>query len=565
MVVAEYIVSSLVNLGVTDVFGLPGGVVLDFLYAADANPNIEVHLSNHEQAAGYAAIGYAQSSKRLGVAYATRGPGFTNLITPIADAYFDSIPVFFITGHTKNRNSSKVRFIEEQEFDTISVVDNITKYSCWIDSVSQVKEELIKLFRAALTGRCGSVFLDISVSTLRAEINEDLIDSSIFVDNITENLDKDCSLIIEELRKAQCPVILIGNGVRQSSSEKKLIEFAEKLQIPVLSSSISVDVVNSFDFYFGYIGSHGSRLANLILMNTDFILSLGNRMAYNRNSDTFGCVSHKKVMRIEVDSAEIDYEQKNTVFITVELRKILTKLVLLDYANIDYSEWMAKCREVRAYLDDYDFQNVHSRIGRLLKMASEKTIFVSDVGNNEFFLLQSYRYSKLRNRLLMSKSFSALGSSLPKAIGTYYSSREIVVAFMGDQGALFNVQELLYISKHHLPIKIIILNNKSSGMIKSRELIQKRNKLLHTTSHDGYYSADFRKIAKAFDIDYYIFDTLDDETLKKNLYSESPCLIEVDIDEDLELPQLPKGNKMYDFEPNIDSKLISKIRNIMEC
>lgn len=551
MTVAEYIVKCLVKNNVTDIFGIPGGVILDFIYAANASDKMNIHLSAHEQAAGFAASGYAQASGRLGVSYATRGPGFANLMTPIADAYFDSHPVLFITSHTKLFCETDRRFEEEQEFDVVANVSKITKYVARIETISEVEEKIACALHAVLQGRRGSVVLDVFTSLWSKEIDAE----PVIVKEVSKIGNKSCAEFCSQLNSAleisRNPVLLIGNGVSAGDASEYVIELAEKLKLPVLSSSISVDAVSSSKNYFGYVGSHGLRHANYILFQSDLILSLGNRLAFNINSESFGKIGRKKIIRIDVDEKEKKDDFPNEEFIHVDLRAVLPYIAENCGVIKEKSEWFDFCLKIKDLFSDCDITENTARISSVLKIAPNNAIFTSDVGDNEFFLLQSYVYSGVKNRLLALKSFATLGSSLPKAIGAYYASGRTVISFMGDQAALFNIQELHFIARHNLPIKIVILNNYESGMIKSKQKSQKRKKYLHVTKNDGYLSADFKKIAYGFGLEHYDFDEIPKSELVQILSSNKPAVVELKLDGNIELPFLPKGNICYDFLPKL--------------
>ncbi len=481
MTVAEYIVQTLVNFNVTDVFGVPGGVILDFLYAVDENPQIIAHLSSNEQAAGYAAIGYAQASGRLGVAYATRGPGITNMITPLADAFFDSISVFFLTAHNKAFIDTKQRFIEEQEFDTITTVQKITKFSARIESVVEVRSILINLLSTAFTGRPGPVFLDVQEKIFRMNIEAPPIRES---DLVIQSTKKDIKPFITSFKKtiSTCsrPVFLIGNGLRQSRTEDYVRNLASKMQVPIISSGIALDLVKGSEFFFGFIGSHGSRIANYILYHADVIFVFGNRMAYDEKSETFSSISKKKIVRIEIDKEELSNNNSREDF-CYDLSNIFNNLEKQLKVQIKFPKWFDFCEKVKKILIKESAPKPEKELLSIFNYVDENFSLVTDVGNNEFWVADAYSRSSLTNRLIMSKSFAALGSAISKAIGVYYATSKPVIAFVGDHAMIYSFQELLFIKNNNLPIIVFIINNYSSGMIKSKQKLQNRKKYIHST------------------------------------------------------------------------------------
>lgn len=562
MTVAEYIVQTLVNFNVTDVFGVPGGVVLEFLYAADANKNISIHLSTNEQSAGYSALGYAQNSGTIGVAYATRGPGFTNLLTPMADAFFDSIPVLFITAHSKEYKKNKCRFSEEQEFDTVSLVRGITKKAIRVEDVRKIKSSLKILLRNALIKRPGSVFLDIKESVLQSEIDESLIEKKDIYINLLKETDNQLLKILEaEFEKAKRPIILFGNGIHQSKSENEAIQFAKKTNIPVVSSCIAQDLTKQKILCFGYIGSHGIRCANFILYHADLIISLGNRMAFDHNSDSFGSIAKKRIIRFDIDEQELKKAEKNEFLFKSDLKQLLGVLSNNLMIKNNKNKWINNCKRIKEIFSNYDKTHIINDITRILNKIPPKFSVVTDVGNNEFLISQSYFNSKISNRLLMSKSFAAMGSSIPKAIGVFYSTRNPVVSFVGDQAFLVSIQDLAFIDKNKIPIKIILLNNYSSGMIKSKQKSQKRAKFVHTTVENGYLSPEYKNIIKGFQIEYFDFYKLTDDEIKIIMNNKKACVIEIKINNENDPVFLPKGNLPWDFVPAIDNcaKIVEEI------
>ena len=565
MTVAEYLIQRIAQTGCTDIFGIPGGVVLDFLYAAENSLDVNIHLCAHEQGAGFAAIGYAQVNRTLGVAYATRGPGFTNLYTPIADAYFDSHPVLFITAHSKQYKETSVRFYEEQEFDTVASIKKITKYAERIETVEEAVYKIDKALTAALTGAPGSVFLDVLTRIWKEEVDfSGKTDGEYpsYCDVFQCDIGQSIGILKENIKQAKRPVLLVGAGVRQSASEDALRIFVNKLNIPTVSSTAAQDVLSNSPYYFGYIGSHGLRYANYILSEADLIVSIGNRLLYDRHSATFDTISQKKIIPVEVENfADIDTE--NEAVIHADLRELLP--LLADANDIDavQSDWLTYCSEIKKAFEVYDLTDTVYAFSRVLNAAAADIPIIADVGNNEFFLMRAYTYTRCSNRFLMAKAFAAMGCALPKAIGVFYALRCPVMTVMGDQGFLFNMQELHYISTWKLPVIVVILNNYSSGMIKSKQRAQNRKQFVHTTLESGYNVPDFKKIAESFSIRYYSFANMNDEQLAAVLRSVTqPIMIEIAENTECDLPVLPKGNQCYEFVPGASSETKRKITEI---
>lgn len=539
---AQYIVDSLIRHEVTDAFGIPGGVILPLLYEMESRkPLFTPHLSYHEQCAGFAACGYAQASGKIGVAYATRGPGFTNLITAIADAYYDSLPTLFITAHSAPCPPEGMRVMADQEMDTCSMVRNITKMAVRVDDEATFAETIDNALSVATEGRKGPVFLDIASALFKKEIT-----SVAKEDKATpakEDYSKQIDEIATAIRNAKRPIILAGDGVNQSNARGVFHRFAEKVNIPVVSSRFSHDLMAGEENYYGYVGGHGMRAANFILSKTDLILSLGNRLHFPPKSESYGSVmDHAKLLRVEVDENEFNRDIQNTVNYHCDLSELLSQA--LD-KNCDFGiheEWIKVCDILKGELKNEDINTAIESVISVLKQIDKNTIVVNDVGNNEFWVSRAAVESGCENRVLYSKSFGALGCGLGKAIGVFYASHNPVVCFVGDQGLQLNIQELNYIAQYKLPIMVILLNNHSSGMIKDRELAV-YDKCLHTTDDSGYRVPDFKALSMAYGLKC--------GTLSIN----EPSFVEIILDESIGLtPNLPKGRQCQDMIPELQEE-----------
>lgn len=550
MKVSDYIVDYLIQQKVTDAFGVPGGVVLELLYAMDSRKDeLTPHLSYHEQAAGFAACGYAQASGRLGVAYATRGPGFMNLISAMADAYCDSLPVLFITGHSAASLDQEMRVMDDQEMDTVAMARNITKYAARIDDVCQIQQALTDASFFALNGRKGPVLLDIATSVMKKDIEPEQTATNSIVSSNVDNIATEIAISIQEAKR---PVILVGDGVNQSQSHDLFRKFVEIAKIPVLSSRFSHDILCSSEYYYGYIGSHGIRTANFVLSKADLVIALGNRMHYPVKSESFSAItSNAKVIRVEIDETEFNRDVPNAINHNTDLRDILLCLNGRQRQYGSHNDWINVCNTLRTELNNEDVNSCVESIVSIMEKVDSQTCIVNDVGNNEFYVSRASVLAKLPNRVLYSKSFGALGCGLGKAIGTYYATHQPTLCFVGDQGLQMNIQELQFISQYKLPIAVVLLNNNASGMIKDRETIAYKGHYVHTTLESGYANPDFKGIAAAYGIDYKPANELADS----NLQIKKPLFVEVSVDSDLTLsPNLPKGVPCQDLYPQIDRK-----------
>ncbi|MDD3138274.1 MAG: thiamine pyrophosphate-binding protein [Lachnospiraceae bacterium] len=543
MRVAEYLVKTLYKNGVTDVFGIPGGVVIDLLYTFYES-NIKPHLSYHEQAAAFEACGFAQVNHTLGVAYATRGPGFTNLITGMADAYADSLPVLFITGHSGQTVTHEQRFEKEQEMDTVQMVRYITKYAASIDDLDKVETEVQKAISKALSGRKGPVFLDFSASLWNKEIEVKL-----YAEEKSSIEARDFKFIKNEIQNAKRPVFLLGDGINQTGIINQIKDLVDIVKIPVLSSRGSQDCVHGSEYYFGYIGSHGIRYANTIFQKSDLVISIGNRLAFPLHSKSFSkAIENKKIVRLEVDSDEMKRDIPNAININCDLSQGILQLSDV-FDDLDVVGWLEICKGIKESLKSSDLNSTTLFIKKFIEKTNYKYL-VADVGNNEFCTSHAYELSKCTGKVLYSKSFGTLGCGIGKAIGVHYRTKDGVLAIVGDQGIQLNIQELQLLSNEQLPIQILIINNGSSGMIKDRE--KTKGYYLHTTCDSGYGNPKYECIAKAYGLSYLKIKENDEVP---EIDCHMPVIIEYVADESIELqPKLLKDDSMDNMYPRINEK-----------
>jgi len=565
MKAASYLVDFLIEKGVTDVFGIPGGVVLDILYAFDERAGrVSAHLSYHEQAAAFAACGYAQASGKLGVAYATRGPGIANMLTAVADAFCDSIPILILTGHSAARRHPSMRVEQDQDMDPIPMFTGVTKYAARVERAEDVPCELEKAYGLAMEGRKGPVVLDFASRILTEEVDFPAGEKP---DGGKGNGQQDWAAeeivcgIADALKRASRPVFLIGNGINQSGTAAQMRRLAEEASIPVLSSLIAQDVMPDSPMYFGYIGSHGTRYGNFVLSKADLIIALGNRMDFPVSSKSFApVVSRAEVIRVDVDEAEFLRELPNSRVFTAELGALLPRLLEAGLRFSDGGAWLAVCRRLKEALGEYDLGGPVRTAARLLQTFGPEPVIVSDVGNNPFWLARAYAYAGLTNPLLYSKSFSALGCALGKAVGAYYSTGKPVVCSVGDQGFQMNIQELQFIAQHKLPVTILLWNNVSSGMIRHWQEARYQGRYLHTTLDTGYSVPDFAAVARAYGLDYRCVTAADASGLEACKNAVRPRLIELRMGEDAEMnPNLPMGAPCQDLAPRIPRRLYEEL------
>lgn len=562
MKAADWIVDFLISRGVTEAFGLPGAVILELLYAMDRRkPELTPHLSYHEQGAAFAACGYAQATGKIGVAYATRGPGMTNMLTAIADAYYDSVPVMFLTAHSSGKTRPGMRVENNQEIDTVAIASGVAKYAVRIDEASALQREIQNAYTAATTGRKGPVFLDIASSVLRQEISMEA--PPVQEESAPTDIGAISDEIAAKLLNAAHPVVLIGNGVRQSETVMMVRELAEKAGIPVLSSRLSHDVFPDSPMYYGFIGSHGTRYGNFILSKADLILVLGNRMAFPQDSKSFRpVVDNTVIIRVDIDESEFLRKVPGSICYHADLRALLSELLEKDLSYSNRDHWIAVCETLKQSLNQWDKTPVVEALMRIVTAAEKESTFVCDVGNHSFLATNACVYSNAQNRVLYSGSFGTLGSALPKAVGAYYGTRRPVICFSGDQGFQMNIQELQAISQYRLPVMIVVINNSASAMIREREEKQYPH-LVHTTRESGYEVPDLQAVAAAYRLGYLCIEDLGKFLEEDFAPGSYPCLVELRTDGGESLrPNLPQGRVCQDLAPSIPEELYRQLEGL---
>lgn len=568
MKVVDYLVESLIKLGITDVFGIPGGVVLDFVYALNKRKkNIRTHLLHHEQNAGFAALGYAQATQKMGVAFGTKGPGILNFTTSIAEAYSDSIPSLFITSHSLDDISEKMRFIEDQEIDIVPIFKSITKYCVRVNNVDSFIEELKKSIYLANSGRKGPVVIDISSKIWNSEILENKLEGEIIknIDNLENNFEEVILSIEKKLNGSKKPLLIIGDGIRQAGIEKEIVEFSEKNKIPVIYSRGCQDVMSNSKMAFGYVGSHGIRYANYILSEADLLISLGNRLSFPIKSKSFLDIFSKcKLIRCDIDENEFMREIPNSENFQCDIKEVLKGLLNKNIENKNIDEWLDKCNKIKEILWNSDTNTPVNEITCLLNNLKNTGAIVGDVGNNEFWLSRAYEFSKNKSKILFSRSLGTMGCSIGKAIGAYYALNKNIICFIGDQGLQMNPQELQFISNNKLPIWIVVINNSSSGMIKSRQIRRYNSEFLLTTKKTGYSVVDLEKLSNTYGFDYIQIESVKDIDNKlRDCDYTKPLFINFIVDENIDLEiSLPIGNNCKDMEPKLDKTILERIEKL---
>lgn len=569
MKVSDYIVAFLINKGITDVFGYPGGMVTHLMDSfAKYQEQIKAHVNYHEQGSAFCACGYAQTKHLPGVAYATSGPGATNLVTGIANAYFDSIPCIFFTGQVNTYESMGDLLVRQkgfQETDIISIVESITKYATNVKDASDIKYELEKAYHFAMSGRPGPVLLDVPMDVQRQEIDPNEIRSFIPPNDTAVNMG-DLQTVVRYLETSKRPCLLAGAGIKSSGMVKEFRKLANLLGIPVVSSMLGIDILaTSSENYYGFVGAYGDRKANFIIAKSDLIISLGSRLdcrQIGNNKESFA--PQAKLIRIEIDEGELSNVIKpDEAQVIADLRMAIPWLInnLHQFNKKRYAEWIHICNDIAGLLSTEEPEYPNRLMKHLSRLIPDHIVLTTDVGQNQVWFAQSFVVQE-NQQALFSGGHGSMGYSLPAAIGAYYGSGKHVISFSGDGGIQMNIQELQYIAREKLPVKVIIFNNSALGMIRHFQEMYFDSCYIQTIQGNGYAVPSFQKIAAAYELPYHRIEKPEDCT--GEMFAEAgPSIIEVVLAQKTYVfPKLAINKPTQDQEPSISRTIYDHIMNL---
>ena len=557
MKASDYIVEFIEKQNITDVFGYPGGMVTHLMDSLSKS-SIRSHVTYHEQGAAFAACGYAQTTGKVGVAYATSGPGATNLITGICNAYFDSTPTLFITGQVntfESKGDLGVRQRGFQETDIVSIVKPVTKYAVRITDASRLRFHLEQAFHIAQKGRKGPVLLDIPMDIFRADIDPDMLEG--FTPHETEP-ESSFDELLDAIGASSRPVILAGSGIKTAGAVKLLNEVSAHLSIPVITTMLAVDICKDS---YGFIGAYGSRTANFIAAKSDLVISLGARLDVRQiGANRSAFAPDACIVRVEIDKDELSLKtHEDEIQINADVKDTLKAMLTIQARPVN--EWNNVCDTIRDELKDIDNKLPNKLVQKISDMIPEGAVITTDVGQNQVWVAQSFNV-KADQRIFFSGGHGAMGYSLPAAIGCALASGREVYSFSGDGGIQMNIQELQTIARENIPVKIILFNNCALGMIRHFQEMYFDNNYVQTIPSGGYTVPDFGSIAGAYKIPYTCVEDVSD--IDEKLFAqEGPQFIEVKINEPTYVfPKLEFGKPNQDQEPLLPRELFNKLMEL---
>ncbi|MDN6613552.1 MAG: acetolactate synthase large subunit [Lactococcus lactis] len=542
---SQLVLQTLKELGVEIIFGYPGGAMLPLYDAIHNFEGIQHILARHEQGATHEAEGYAKSSGKVGVVVVTSGPGATNAVTGIADAYLDSVPLLVFTGQVGRQSIGKDAF---QEADTVGITAPITKYNYQIRETADIPRIVTEAYYLARTGRPGPVEIDLpkDVSTLDVtEINDPSLNLPHYHES-EKATDEQLQELLTELSVSKKPVIIAGGGINYSGSVDIFRAFVEKYQIPVVSTLLGLGTLPiSHELQLGMAGMHGSYAANMALVEADYIINLGSRFDDRVVSNPAKFAKNAVVAHIDIDAAELGKIVKTDIPILSDLKAALSRLLQLNKVKTDFNDWIKTVIENKEKAPfTYEPQNHDIRPQETIKLIGEYTqgdaIIVTDVGQHQMWVAQYYPYKNAR-QLITSAGMGTMGFGIPAAIGAKLAQpNKNVIVFVGDGGFQMTNQELALLNGYGIAIKVVLINNHSLGMVR-----QWQESFYEERRSQSVFDVEpnFQLLAEAYGIKHVKLDnpkTLADDL--KIITEDEPMLIEVLISKSEHvLPMIPAG------------------------
>ena len=556
---AEALLRCLVEEGVDTIFGYPGGAIMPvYDKLMDYDDKLRHILTRHEQGAAHAAQAYAMVTGKPGICFATSGPGATNLITGIANAYLDSIPMIFITAQVVSGLIGTDAF---QETDILGVSMPVTKWNWQIKKPQDIPEIIAKAFYIATTGRPGPVLIDIAKDAQQEKLQfkykkcNYLRSYNPHVPLNTKAIESAAIMI----NHAEKPMILAGHGVLLAKAENELLQFAEKTGIPVAVTLLGLSAFPcGHRLYAGYLGMHGNYAPNLLTNEADLLIAIGMRFDDRVTGNLKKYAKKARIIHIEIDQAEINKNVQVDLEIHSDAKEVLQNLTPLVNSN-SYETWIREfriCDKIeydRVIKEETKPDKGQIRMGEVVKLVSDMTagdaVIVTDVGQNQMTVARYYKFTQ-PNSLVTSGGMGTMGFGLPAAVGAKIGKPEKqVIAFIGDGGFQMTIQELGTILHYKVPVKIIILNNGYLGMVRQWQdmFFNKRYASTELVNPDfvaiaGGYSIPAKKVREREELK---------DSLSEMLAAEGPYLLDIDIEKEGNvLPMIEPGASVSEVTLN---------------
>jgi acetolactate synthase-1/2/3 large subunit len=563
---SDWIAKFLASQGVGAVYEVAGGMIVNLIDALHRDGQVKIVACHHEQAAGFAAEGHARMDGVPGVALGTSGPGAINLLTALGSCHFDSTPAVFITGQV-NRHERKldrpIRQLGFQETDVAAMAAPIAKAAWRVETIEELPRRFEEAFRLARSGRPGPVLVDVPLDLQMAEVEVPVPDGPVPLDPPHDPLTAEAAAqAVADLAAAERPLILAGGGLRAGRAVGAFRELVEALGVPVVNSLMGVDVLPfAHPLRVGMIGTYGNRWANIALSRCDALLVLGSRLDIRQTgADTDAFIAGGKIHHIDVDPGEINNRVTGVEALVQDLAPALADLAEAAKAGGpgDHAEWAQEIADLREKWPDtgelpgIEGINPNQVMHQLAHPSA--AAYVADVGQHQMWAAQSVELQG-EQRFLTSGGMGAMGSGLPLAVGAAIESGAPVVSINGDGGFQLNIQELQTLARNHLPVKVVVLDNGSHGMVRQFQESYLDGRYQSTVW--GYSAPDFAAVAEAYAIPAQrVEDPAEVESAIAAMWDhEGPYLLEIAIDLKANAyPKIAFGYPISEMEPFVAPK-----------
>ncbi len=529
---SEIVIECLKEQGVDTVFGYPGGTILNVYDALYKHQDEITHvLTSHEQGASHAADGYARATGKVGVCMATSGPGATNLVTGIATAYMDSIPIVAITANVGVSMLGKDSF---QEVDIAGVVMPVTKHSFIVKNVHELADTIRRAFKIAQTGRPGPVLVDITKDVTANLADYEYKEPEKIVNQTSTIKESDLEEVAKLIKKSKKPFIMVGGGVVAADAYKELREFAKLVDAPVCDTLMGKGVFDGNDpHYTGMVGMHGTKTSNFGVTASDLLIVVGARFSDRVIGNAKKFANDAKIVHIDVDAAEINKNIVVDASIVGDAKIVLSQLNAMIEQK-DNKEWLEEIEELnKKYPSSYptDILTGPTAINKIYELTNGDAIITTDVGQHQMWAAQMYKYKEPR-QLLSSGGLGTMGYGLGACIGAKLGRRDkTVVNIAGDGCFRMNMNEMMTAARYNIPIIQVVINNHVLGMVRQWQTLFYDKHYSNTILNDA---ADFVKIAEGMGALAFRATTIEEfeDAFKKAMESGRPCLIDAQIHED---------------------------------
>ena len=549
---SEIIIECLKEQGVDTVFGYPGGAILNVYDALYKHSDEITHiLTSHEQGASHAADGYARATGKVGVCFATSGPGATNLVTGIATAAMDSIPIVAITCNVTVPLLGKDSF---QEVDIAGITMPITKHSFIVKDVNKLADTIRRAFTIAKEGRPGPVLVDITKDVTANECDY-VKTTPKTIERVTDTIkEEDIVKAVNMIKEAKKPVVFAGGGAIASDASDELRRFVNKVDAPVVDSLMGKGAFDGTDpRYAGMLGMHGTKAANYSVTECDLLIVVGARFSDRVTGNTRKFANNAKILQFDVDAAEINKNIRTDASVIGDALEILKRInALLDQCN--HSEWIQHVEELKA---DYPMKYNTDRLNgplimeKIFEVTGGDAIISTDVGQHQMWAAQHYKYKKPRT-LLTSGGLGTMGYGLGAAIGAKVGCRDkVVINIAGDGCFRMNMNELATAARYNIPVIEVIFDNHVLGMVRQWQTLFYEHRYSHTVLDDA---VDFVKISEGMGAKAIRVTKMEEvePAIREALATDGPVVLDCWIDQDLSVfPMVPAGaslNEVFDEE-----------------